>query len=421
MLGLRISMLRKSARIPQKELAKGIISVSHLSNLEAGRYKASIETIELLAKRLDVHSSYLINYSKENDLLRERINSLKEGIILDLNNVSKIINDIKLPIENTELEISYYLLKASFYYKTNQFDLAVEINNDFISYYDSFLNNSLESLPTLLKQSTLYYSGMKNYRVYNLSESCKYFNRLLEITSNNSIKANLNYNIALINHNQSNRIGAFENANIALNLHIELQQWKNVGELYNFLGVVYREASLPEKALHFFDKSLNISVQMNLKSIKERIFHNKGLVLEDMGDYEGAIMNFKISYDLKLNNKKYNSLFLTVRCLIRCYIKTNDINLAKKFTKDSLAYIENPKQFHILKALEAEIHYIEKDYDSFLKKLIKSINYFDKHNYFKEVIGLNTKIADFYFSQKKYKSAAIYYKQELEIKNLKKG
>jgi len=421
LLGIRISMLRKNARMSQKELAKGIISVSHLSNLEANRYKASIETIELLAKRLNVLSSYLINYSKENDILRERIISLKEGIILNLGNVNKIINDITLPIENTELEISYYLLKASFYYKTNQFDLAVEINNKFISYYDNFLNNSLESLPDVLKQSTLYYSGMKNYRVYNLSESNKYFNRLLGITSNNSIKANLHYNIALINHNQSNRIGAFENANTALNLYIELQQWKKIGELYNFLGVVYREASLAENAMQFFDKSMNISVQMNLESIKERIFHNKGLVLEDMEDYEGAIKNFKLSYDLKMNNKKNNSLFLTVRCLIRCYIKTNDISMAKKLTKESLANIENPKQFHILKALEAEIHYIEKDYESFLEKLIKSINYLNKHNYFKEIIGLNTKIADFYFSQKKYKSAAIYYKQELEFKNFKKG
>src|SRR5690625_225895 len=87
-------MLRKNARMSQKELAKGIISVSHLSNLEANRYKASIETIELLAKRLNVLSSYLINYSKENDILRERIISLKEGIILNLGNVNKIINDI---------------------------------------------------------------------------------------------------------------------------------------------------------------------------------------------------------------------------------------------------------------------------------------------------------------------------------------
>src|SRR5690625_6761378 len=97
-------MLRKNARMSQKELAKGIISVSHLSNLEANRYKASIETIELLAKRLNVLSSYLINYSKENDILRERIISLKEGIILNLGNVNKIINDITLPIENTRSE-----------------------------------------------------------------------------------------------------------------------------------------------------------------------------------------------------------------------------------------------------------------------------------------------------------------------------
>lgn len=413
-------MIRKQAKLTQHELAIGIISVSHLSNLEANRYKASSETIKLLSKRLNVNLQYLNNYSKNNNLLENKILDLKRAIILNPVNAKQIIQGIELPIENLELEINYYLLRASYFYKLNQFEEALEINRNFIYYYISFLQESLDSLPKLLKESTLYYFGMKNYRENNLLESNICFKKLLELTNEDNLKSNLLYNIALINHNHSNRLEAFENANKALNLYIDLQHWDKIGELYNFLGVIYREASLIDSALLYFEKALNIAVQMNFKKVEERIHHNKGLVLEDLGDFENAVKSFRLSYNLK---KRSNSnLFITVSCLIRCYIKNNNISLAKQLTKESLSMIENQKQYHILKALEAEIHYIENDYELFIEKMTQSISYFEKHHFIKEVSGLSSKVANFYISKKKYKSAALYYKKELQIKNkLKKG
>lgn len=143
MLGLRIRMIRKQTGINQQELAKGILSVSHLSNLEANRYNASTEIIELLAKKSHVSPSYFINYAKEEPLLKERLIYLKREILLSPAKAYQSINQFQLPIENLELEISYHLLKATYYYKSNQLDKAKEIERNFLVYYNHFLENSL--------------------------------------------------------------------------------------------------------------------------------------------------------------------------------------------------------------------------------------------------------------------------------------
>ena len=60
-LGKRIKNIRESKGLTQGDILTGIVSNSHYSNIESGRYNAAKETIKLIAKRLDVPEDYLIS------------------------------------------------------------------------------------------------------------------------------------------------------------------------------------------------------------------------------------------------------------------------------------------------------------------------------------------------------------------------
>lgn len=61
MIGKRIKLIRKLKRKSQKELAKGIISVSYLSAAENEKASLDLETIRLLAGKLQINPSLLTN------------------------------------------------------------------------------------------------------------------------------------------------------------------------------------------------------------------------------------------------------------------------------------------------------------------------------------------------------------------------
>ena len=73
--------------------------------------------------------------------------------------------------------------------------------------------------------------------------------------------------------------------------NIALETNKNSAEIYNNLGLLYKDIGDKNKAIQFFQKSLNLDINFI------DAYFNMGNTLKDKGDYLGSIRH----YDKVLN------------------------------------------------------------------------------------------------------------------------
>ncbi|MDU5817746.1 MAG: helix-turn-helix transcriptional regulator, partial [Staphylococcus sp.] len=87
-IGDNIKKIRKEKKLSQSDLAASLeISQSYLSDLENNRKNLGIKTVEKIAKKLDVTTSYLISGNKMLSDLTD--NELKEQMFNLSNQISK--------------------------------------------------------------------------------------------------------------------------------------------------------------------------------------------------------------------------------------------------------------------------------------------------------------------------------------------
>lgn len=91
-LGKRIQQFRKAQKLTQERLSEIIdLDTPNLSNIECGRRFMTAETLEKIAKALNVKESDLFNFSDDNNLIKNDI-SLKLDILNDKE--LKIVQDL---------------------------------------------------------------------------------------------------------------------------------------------------------------------------------------------------------------------------------------------------------------------------------------------------------------------------------------
>lgn len=89
-LGQRIKYLRKSQNITQEKLAELInMDITSLSKIETGRNYPQPETIEKIAKALNVNINYLFSFQSLNTK-NEYIEAITQNINLIQNNEEKL-------------------------------------------------------------------------------------------------------------------------------------------------------------------------------------------------------------------------------------------------------------------------------------------------------------------------------------------
>ncbi|MGE7925723.1 tetratricopeptide repeat protein [Viridibacillus arvi] len=417
MIGLRIASLRKSQLLSQKELSHGITSVSHLSNFESCRYMAGRETIELIAERLNVSPKYLLSYNDPNIELEAIIKNIFKKIVLKNVSVEDELKSIPTPIYNLKLEVSYYLLLASFYYKKGELTNARHIDENYLKVHLKYLKNHKEDLDSPLKEYLYYYWGIKFFRENKFSLSNIYFSKLIEINFDKDLEPAFLYNLALLQFRLTNYYQALSHAKKALENYLNALNWLKVGEIYNFISVIYREQFLFDEALEQLNKALNIAKTMGLATLKGSTYHNIGLIYEDLNDFDAALLNYQhaIQFKTKMSN------FITYSCLIRCHIKMKHYDLSEDLINKTLKNITNPYELNILESYQAYIDLYRGNIDTFLNKSLKSSEFFENNNFLNEAQYLNTIIGEAYYEDRKYKLSSIYLKKALYLKRKSKG
>lgn len=413
-IGTRIKLLRKAKDLTLKELSEGIMSIPYLSNIEAGKFEPNKEMLEKLAERLEVPTDYLVNFNVTTMQAREEILYLYEKSAYDLAKVKKLFDEIsKDPYRYPSIyqELMYYIIYTIYLYKIGEYDEANTLHNNYLVHFVN--KDNYEELPFNGQLAYSYYLGISNYYNKKLTSSLKYFEKLIDLLpAPNHLRANVFYNMAVISSELRRFNESLNHAKKSLQLHFENHNWMKIGELYNFIGVVYWEMGDLEDAKKNLDKSLEIADLKDFIELKKRILHNKGLISQKKKNYIEAIEYFyaSITYEKEVNDSDVLKTYLAIA---DCYLVLDDFDKAEDVLKTATNFIKSQYDHHRIALQHAELLNKKGDKIEFIKRIETVIAYFEKVENRQELVGLYQKAGDYYFQHRKYKDAALYYCKEL--------
>jgi HTH-type transcriptional regulator, quorum sensing regulator NprR len=409
LIGNRIKYLRQKKNLSLEVLAKGIVSLSHLSNIEAGRYIPSEEILSPLAKSLKVPQPYLTGFTQKDSKLETLLNNLSYKIHTDLEEANEILDEISTSYEfiNSPLQEYYYLaLKSLYEFKANFVSIANKIiEQEFVAYVDiespEFHALSSQELKEVVYYTYgLYYFYKKDfYKSNEMYEECKRCNK-------NSRVGDIHFNIALNFWKLGYLSSAIHNLNLALSEYLKDFDWVSIGDTYNFLGILYQETGQTKMAIETFSKISKLPAQDPSK--KAAVLHNIGNLFFMSGEYIKSEEYLNSAIQLK-REFLLDSLFSSVKLLAEIHIKKKNIDEATTIIDEARKYLASEKEKAIIKILDGRVSFLNGDYIQYETQTKEAINILYKSGYYKELIEPCKLLASYYSDNFKYKLSSKYY------------
>ena len=354
----------------QSEVCHGIVSASHYSNIEACRFTPSIDTMRLIAERLEVPSTYLANTNSYNAGLEEIL--LKYEKLIDSRDVKAIEQLLTNSvysfqyIESIHQEYHYYLLKFLELAMSNNIEDAVVHYEENLSGFDT------TSLNYKVYKKYLYASGVYNYYKRNYKESIKFYLETIDLDK--GFKSRLYYNISLCFYIQGLYSNALFYVKSANELYLKEHKWGKVGDCYNLIAVIHREMGDLSKSEEYIQKGFDIADDKSI-GIKSKLFHNLALIRKDQGDIESALDYTKQAITLK-SSINANDIFISYRTLLNIHLENRDAFNLRSTLNLAERYVVTPLESGLVKFFDAQLNWLNGNYQQYEKLISEAIKVF---------------------------------------------
>lgn len=401
-LGKRIKNVRETKGLRQEDVFTGIVSNSHYSNIESGRYNASQETINLIARRLDVPKYYFtsigINCDETQSLLEKY-----EVLVLtgDTEKTSSFLVNNKDKLEyipSINQEAYYRLLIFLHLINSNKYKDALAIFEKYLKEVDQF------TLDDKQKSIYLYATGIYYYMINSHKNSIIFFKELLKIIDDSSIlKPKVLYNIAMSLYNIyifSESIEYVEESKI---YYLKLHEWEKVGDCYNLLIVLYRELKNYSKAETYLEKGFMLC-RNNTFELKAKLHHNHSLICYDQERYKEALDSINKSIEIK-NKKSIPGMFVSYKLKLSILLHMNDISMFNKTLITASKFINTKLHEAQYLFIEAKKHFILGELDLYELKINKAIIILKSQESWKELRTVAENYSLFLEGNRRYKKA----------------
>lgn len=413
-IGNRLKKIRKLNRVSQQNLCKGIVSTSHYSNIEGGRYVPSTDILESIAKRLQVPTNYLLNIHEHSPTTDKLLTEYEELIESDLAKAEEFLQKNKKVFEyipSIYQESEFLLLRCMHHIKQLNSKEAENYFNE-IKYY--IHEDELESYNKSLKFKYTYVAGLLKYDQKNYIESYHYFNKASMYINDEAKRMKVTFNLALISFYLFNLTKALEYVISARTAFLENHRWKETVECYILQGIVLFEKLEYKEAISVLKKGLNLSEEKKLDIQTAKILHNLGNVYRDIKDYDKSLYYYNESLKKKKETNQEN-IIITYYTTAKVYLQNQDFHNLKKILVEVEEITNTEYDRHLIIMLEAKMEYLLLNYDSYEAKMKQVIEYFYNNKFFLEIENECRHLSDYYNNQKKYKSAHYYLNLELDV------
>lgn len=422
-LGEKIKKLRKEKNMTLKELAGDRITAAQISHIERDKSHTSYELLEYLSERLDVSIDYLLETKEmqskkitDNLILQSEIYIKRDA----LDEAEKEIEEIIEICEEYDLSENYgkcnYLLgniylkrknsrKANFYFEKALFHFIK--NDDKKRIFQCYMNIANIYFEDKFYQVSLtnYYFAKEILDEINVDDPDTY-KELYSKISKCYIKMNdIEKALEFIE-----KIGNIDN---------EYSPEQEVEMLVLKAKNLLAEGNYVESK-DYFAKALKIIEKEENKDKLAKVYLTVSDIYGEMGDNEKFLEYSEKAYDIKKNDSDeymMNSLFN----IIKSYIETNELELAKKYSKLALATaIKTKNKYNEFRALKyyCDIYKYKGETDISIEYLVKCIDIVSKLNDDKILGNLYIELGQLYSGISKEKELECYQKGVAIFKNL---
>lgn len=412
---MRVGHIIKTERIKQgmKQvvLAKGICTSSYLSRIEQELIIPSEEIIFLLLNKLNLDINKIRKSTVEEEVLfSEYLNNVYKEVIINKN---RLITEEKLK----ELQNINYLFESQVLYYTYLLvllRLRLIIGEDFseikkeLQYLNDISSNfNPQQIYLLSINNAIYYYLISNYK-----EAIHYFEQIqsIDLKLEDWEEAELNYMIALAYITDDQTTISVNYLNKALDYFKDHFFMKRVLDCHLLIGVTYKKNGQFNEALNHYLKAKEICEKFNLSDDHFGIiYHNLGALSITTGSREEGIRHYYTS----LEYKKGKSKLITILGLIVEYSKMGNKSLIITWCNEGLQLLRDLDDESLI---SYEYHFTfykslsEADNSSIIAAETAIKYFFETQNYY-NANKYSIALAEWFFSQKKYKLSAHYYSE----------
>ncbi|MBB4823402.1 transcriptional regulator with XRE-family HTH domain [Sporosarcina luteola] len=409
-IGSRIHKLREERGLSQKEASYGIISTSHYSNVESGRFVPSEDVLRLLAERFDVPFSYFFDIQKQDPALQKLLEEYEQLLSTEADQASRFTTKHAAKfsyIPSIQQEFHFNILKYISLVKTGEVRQAQKI------YANEMIHLSQTDLETNKPLFThyLYISGLFCYFNKNYRASITYYNTILELARKEEIIAKTFYNMSLALFHLYDYAEALDFVKKAQQQYINLHKWRAAGDCYNLAATILIELNKTTEAKQQIQKGFSV-LGDNVSETSARLYHNLAYIQYQEKTYYDALKTINQCIELKQNMSREN------------LIKSYTLKISILFhLEDFMAIQDNIKQIQRFKLrereriqlryIETKMYYAVREFSLYEKNMQGCIRYFQNNEEWKYLKEAARHFSLYYANQKKYKMA--YHYQDLCI------
>jgi transcriptional regulator with XRE-family HTH domain len=397
-IGKRLLYLRKKNSLSLEQAAQGIVSSTHLSNIENGRFQPSDEILQLLAKKYKVPEKYLLAYDKKDPQIDQPLKEVLFFLITDKTaeaetRLKKVREKGFIP--HLEQELEYNILHTCMLVKKNlPYEEELEKLNLLVS------GDELE-YPSYVHQCYAYLMEQISFRQGDFEKCYHYIQIFLKYNLPPSVYATIQFHLLIILFHLRKRILAVKQAEKGLKIFFQNHQWKFVTETYNILLAIYWTEEDYETALNYGKKALELAETFKFEDTKSRVYHNLGITYKSLKMYETAEEMLAKSIELhrKANQFPRNSLW----SILDMFAEIDD---KEKFAHWYQQVEPDDEEFFYL--------YVKMNPDKigeYLDKLDKLAQKAEKDGRWDLAVEAYHLLSKYFYENRKYKTAIRYYQK----------
>lgn len=424
-LGQKIKQLRLKKGMKQGELAKGLVTPSMISQIEAGKANPSHKLLEQLAERLDTSVHYFLSdiqfKQEQSSSYRLAKNYMDHE---DYQRASILLEELASQDEFF-MNHPVFLDLAECWTKLGKHKKALDM---YQTLYEKGLQQTNHELSVLSlnKQGVIFY----NRQQFSIAEwyweqaySLAQRNKDISVSLFAQVQLNLGTvyaRLAQYPTSQSYYLNAYE-------LLRGTNYMDQIADACLGLGLAYRAEGNYQKAIEYTQDAVTIYRSLNFHLLELNARVNLSIIKRENCQPEESmeILNYCVDEYAKLN--RWNDVANVKAELARTYISTSlvfddpvkrqsNLETAIRVSNEALQYASDlsTQQADIFETL-GDIRALEKNYDEAVDYYKKSIQIFAKRNLITPVMRVCTALAKLNRDNQKYRDATETY---LEMERL---
>ncbi|MCU9611967.1 helix-turn-helix transcriptional regulator [Caldibacillus lycopersici] len=408
-IGKRLLFLRKKNGLSLEQAAVGIVSPTHLSNIENGRYYPNGDILKLLAKKYKVSENYLVSFDRKDTTLDEPLHELLYLLISNNMERSKEIIEAlekENPIPNVIQEISFYILKIAFLIKINK-----PFDEEF-AFINNMINEDELTYPDFVHQCYVYSMSQVYFHQRDYENCYNSIQTFLKYNHPETVNATMEFNLLLLLYYLNKPIQAIKLAEKVLKDFYVNHLWDIVVESYMLLFAIYFKQTDYEMALYYTKQSLEVANLLDKnETIKSKIYHNFGITYKGLNLFEEAIVYLEKSIELKKQlNLSTNSSYWSI---LDIYAQLQDEESFYRWYNE-IGVKSEEIEFLRIKLTPSLIN-------EYLPYLNDWAEKFEKQKKYEQACQVYYLLGNHYYSARKYKLSINYHQKVFDIIRKTKG